>query len=708
MRNNGPVTQREVFMKDGSVIVSSTDDKGRITFVNQDFIDISGFTRDELVGQPHNLIRHCDMPPEAFEDLWRDLKAGKPWSGYVKNRVKNGDHYWVQANAMPQIENGMLKGYISIRSKPDSAVTKAVGEIYKKFMDGKAGTFKIEHGRVVDHSKKASIKRWSEKFSSKIAVMGTALCLLIVLTSGVGIYYKNKTTESLRTVYEDRTIPAGQLADINRLMYDNILNLVLLSDTNATNRSMLEQKIESNIQQISNIWQAYIITYLTPEEKILADRYVAERKEFVTQGLKAGLALSKAGQTSELKGIVATAQPLFEKAVQTNSELINLQLEVAKEAYTQAQKDAMIGLSVAAVVTLLSIATTIILSKIIKARITSRLAETDATLNSIAGGKYDNEIDVGDDELQNTLTLVKALQAKLAYAELEKKELESQKKQVQAQMANDFESSVKSIVNVVAAAATELSQTAENMVGTAKESADKASTASGAAANTTANVQSVAAASEELSATVKEISAQLQKTTSLVRDSQDKARNADNVANALNEATTKVATAMDMIANIAGQINLLALNATIESARAGEAGKGFAVVASEVKNLANQTNKTTDEIQQVVEEMRKAAQDIIAALKEIGGSVSSISEATSNVASAVEEQSATTGEISRNMQTAASSTQSIASSLEDVQVSSSHAGSASEQMLMASKELSKQAEELNTQVDNFLRRVRAG
>ncbi len=118
MRDNGPVTQHEVFMADGSVIVSRTDDKGRILFVNQDFVDISGYTREELIGQPHNVIRHRDMPPEAYKDLWDDIQAGKPWSGYVKNRTKNGDHYWVQANAMPVTENGKVTGYISIRSKP--------------------------------------------------------------------------------------------------------------------------------------------------------------------------------------------------------------------------------------------------------------------------------------------------------------------------------------------------------------------------------------------------------------------------------------------------------------------------------------------------------------------------------------------------------------------------------------------------------------
>jgi len=95
MRKNLPVTQREWVLRDGMVIVSRTDLKGRITYVNEDFIEASGFTESELIGEPHNLVRHPDMPPEAFRDLWETLKRGNPWTGMVKNRRKNGDHYWV-------------------------------------------------------------------------------------------------------------------------------------------------------------------------------------------------------------------------------------------------------------------------------------------------------------------------------------------------------------------------------------------------------------------------------------------------------------------------------------------------------------------------------------------------------------------------------------------------------------------------------------
>src|SRR5664279_2746035 len=95
MRSNLPVTNVEYPIGDDVLIVSKTDTKGRIVFFNDQFVKASGFSEQELLRQPHNIVRHPDMPPEAFEDLWVTLKAGKPWAGAVKNRRKNGDFYWV-------------------------------------------------------------------------------------------------------------------------------------------------------------------------------------------------------------------------------------------------------------------------------------------------------------------------------------------------------------------------------------------------------------------------------------------------------------------------------------------------------------------------------------------------------------------------------------------------------------------------------------
>ena len=148
MRSNLPVTGIEYRMEAGQSIVSKTDTKGRITYVNPSFIEVSGFTEDELLGKPHNIVRHPDMPPEAFADLWQTLKAGQPWTGMVKNRRKNGDFYWVVANVVPVKEAGRVIGYMSVRTAPTREQVARAAELYRKFRAGEQGAMTIRGGRA--------------------------------------------------------------------------------------------------------------------------------------------------------------------------------------------------------------------------------------------------------------------------------------------------------------------------------------------------------------------------------------------------------------------------------------------------------------------------------------------------------------------------------------------------------------------------------
>ncbi len=132
MRKNLPVTQQEVRLEPGQNIISMTDLKGIITYVNREFIEISGFSEQELIGQSHNIIRHPDMPPAAFEDLWQTVKAGKPWRGIVKNRCKNGDHYWVEAFVTPIVENKNTVGYQSVRRPASNQQIQQTEALYSK------------------------------------------------------------------------------------------------------------------------------------------------------------------------------------------------------------------------------------------------------------------------------------------------------------------------------------------------------------------------------------------------------------------------------------------------------------------------------------------------------------------------------------------------------------------------------------------------
>ncbi|GAA4014701.1 methyl-accepting chemotaxis protein [Actimicrobium antarcticum] len=149
MRTNLPISNHEYLLRDGQHLVSKTDTKGRITYANADFIDVSGYTEDELLGAPHNILRHPSMPPEAFADMWQTLKAGIPWTGMVKNRRKTGDHYWVLANVTPVIDGGQIVAYLSVRSKLARDQIEATELLYRSMMDGSAKGIAIHRGDVV-------------------------------------------------------------------------------------------------------------------------------------------------------------------------------------------------------------------------------------------------------------------------------------------------------------------------------------------------------------------------------------------------------------------------------------------------------------------------------------------------------------------------------------------------------------------------------
>ncbi len=148
MRINKPVTNVEYDFDGSRSIYSTTDLKGKITYTNPYFIEVSGFSEEELIGSPHNLVRHPDMPPAAFADLWETIKSGLPWTAMVKNRRKDGDHYWVQATVTPIMEKGVTTGYISVRTKPTRAQIEAASKLYKEEMDH-PGSLVLRQGRVV-------------------------------------------------------------------------------------------------------------------------------------------------------------------------------------------------------------------------------------------------------------------------------------------------------------------------------------------------------------------------------------------------------------------------------------------------------------------------------------------------------------------------------------------------------------------------------
>jgi len=213
MRVNQPVTGRERGFDDDVQIISTTNLKGVITYANPAFVEVSGFSLAELQGQPHNIVRHPDMPEQAFADLWRHLKANKPWLGVVKNRCKNGDHYWVSAYVMPMFKNGEVVGYESVRTRPARQVVERAARIYEALRAGR---------RIVS--------RFNPGYATRLRVAMAACCLPAI---GAAASYGGAGPVTLAAVATSGLLcaslgallarPVQRLAAVGRAVYDNPL-----------------------------------------------------------------------------------------------------------------------------------------------------------------------------------------------------------------------------------------------------------------------------------------------------------------------------------------------------------------------------------------------------------------------------------------------------------------------------------------------------
>lgn len=192
MRRNSPVTNRERTFPPEQKLISNTDLNGTIQHCNDAFIAISGFSKAELIGQPHNIVRHPDMPPLAYKIMWEHLKAGKPWMGLVKNRSKNGDYYWVNAYVTPVTENGKVIGYESVRSCPSRGDIKRAEKLYAAI---NAGKFRTRHFHLHYHMALLAVgllSAWT-LYAQGYAALGMSLMMLsaVFICIWAGVSKKN-------------------------------------------------------------------------------------------------------------------------------------------------------------------------------------------------------------------------------------------------------------------------------------------------------------------------------------------------------------------------------------------------------------------------------------------------------------------------------------------------------------------------------------
>jgi len=719
MRDNGPVTNREIELNEDDLLVSKTDPGGRITFVNKAFVDISGFTEDELIGSPHNLVRHPHMPKEAFVDMWKTIKAGRPWESFVKNRTKTGDFYWVRANITPIVERGEIVGFISIRSKPSRQQVASAETAYELFRTGKAKGLAIEDGRVVSRRLADRLDRLVHSIAGRLGAVLGLLGLLILLIGGMGIYGMWSNHVDLEEVYHGNTETAIVLADMANQMQDSHVQLTLatielLSGQKTAPIAAQLSKIEANIAANTARWKSVTPNPLSSsKEKELVAKFTRTREDLRQNAVMPALALAAKGDGQALADLmITTLVPKFNDTREVLTELIDYQKVEAASAYAEADVRSD-GLALAVwgtmiVFILLSVALGIWLLRSVR----RPMSEMERHFDAIAGGNLAHNIPPASVEEFNQLSsLLRALKAKLGYSQLEKAELDRQSEENRKielnRVATSLEERVKGVVDLIEISSGSLLGNAQTLSHNAEQTMVQSDTVTSMTNQVTSNVQAVSAATHELSSSVSEISRQVTHAATIAGDAVREASETDRMVLGLAEAAQKIGEVVKLINDIAAQTNLLALNATIEAARAGEAGKGFAVVAGEVKHLANQTSRATEDIGLQVTAIQNETKAAVTAIRSISGTIENISELTSAIAAAVEEQGAATSEIARSVQEAAHGTAAAAENVEHVSAAAEETKLMSDQVFGAATGLQQASDQLAREVAGFISEIRS-
>jgi methyl-accepting chemotaxis protein len=423
MKINNPITDNEYILTETDSIVSKTDLNGKITYASDDFVRISGFSREELIGASHNIVRHPDMPPEVFEDLWASMKAGYPRSAVIKDRCKNGDFFWVFANIAPIYENDQLVGYISVRRKPSLKQIAVVAVAYQKIRDGKPGNLKIQNGEIV---KKSLLSRFPflENISIKVRLlMVNATMLVLVLVIGTtGLFGISRANENLKVVYEHHTQSLSNIPQIQKLM---LVSRLRISDSLLKPTPELISKntaeVEKNIVAITELLGSYLKSTFTTNEQKLADQFQVDKNRFVSEGLQPAILKLRNNDVALTNTIVEDKIiPLYE-ALNNSAELILKMQDDDTRAELEAGQSRYYNiLAINSALFAVGILLAFWLSRSLLRSILRPLHATIGYFGQIAQGNYNNDIELTCmDEVGKVLAALKAMQIRLGYDVIE-------------------------------------------------------------------------------------------------------------------------------------------------------------------------------------------------------------------------------------------------------------------------------------------------
>jgi methyl-accepting chemotaxis protein len=419
MKINMPITNVEHALSETDSIVTKTDLKGIITYANEDFIQISGFSMEEVIGSPHNIIRHPDMPAEVFEDLWKSMKTGYPWTGVVKNRCKNGDFYWVLANVTPYYENDKLAGYMSVRSKPSKEQIAEAADAYQKFREDRAGNLKIQSGKIVKKTLLSSIPSLENlSIKARLLMVIAIMSVLLLVVGGLGLLGMSKASNDLLTVHNTRMLPSNQIFQIQKLLLTNRLRIsssLFNSSPESIQKNLAE--VEQNILSINRIWDDYFHSPLNKDEKNLADKIAADRNRFLAEGLQPAITALRNNDIGLASKIIDNkVNPLYEPVSEGIQNLLQLQMNIVKQEFEAGRARYYSTRDIGSILIASGIMLALWLSISLLRSIVRPLNSTINHFSQISQGNYNNTIDIrGIDEIGKVMAALKAMQIKLGF-----------------------------------------------------------------------------------------------------------------------------------------------------------------------------------------------------------------------------------------------------------------------------------------------------
>jgi len=553
--------------------------------------------------------------------------------------------------------------------------------------------------------------RWSSmKISRKIALIMSAMVLVILMLSMVGVYALSSTVSTFSSLI-DNEAALMQHANVTKIsmlrvrreekdaLYNDDASLAR-SITNLTNTMKEQSTLMSSLVGVTN--DPAMIEAVGEVSKN-TDEY---QKHFLL-AIKAPLGQPRMRAAIPMRRAAAK----IEKALDVLLERLEGHIHNVKaDTMRHTVKMEVIVIGAGLLVVLLGIFFGILLTM----SIVRPLHKLEGRMVIMAKGEYEEEVPFLSraDEIGSMAAAVQVFKENgietnkmRADEQVKKRVAEEAQKSLFAQ-TEKFGKVMSAIVEAISSASSNMQSTATSMSSTAEETSRQAASVAAAAEEASANVQTVASAAEELSSSVAEISRQVSHSSEVAQSAVEKSAQTNQQVQGLAEAAQRIGEVVKLINDIATQTNLLALNATIEAARAGEAGKGFAVVASEVKNLANQTAKATEEISAQISSVQVSTNEAVVAIQDIGDTIKQSNDIASAIATAVEEQGSATNEIASNVQQAAAGTQDVSLNINGVTQAAEQTGSAATTVMNVANELSEQSTNLRREVESFIKGVR--